>query len=159
MNANLNPHLTDAQFDDLLDTNADHATELHLAECANCRQELAELGEALANFRFAANGIALTHEAIRRPQAHATGKPERRYFRPSAWATGLATAALVLTGSLTVLHRHATIDHAPIAVAAPTNNSISDEALLQDIDSDLSASVPAPLKPLDVTATATSGRN
>jgi len=157
MNANLNPHLTEAQLYDLLDANADRATELHLAECANCRQEFAALGDALGNFRLAANGIALTHEAIRRPQAHATGKPERRYFRPAAWATGLATATLVLAGSLTALHRYTAIEHAPVAVAVPAHDSISDEALLQDIDSDLSASVPEPLKPLDVTAT--SGRN
>jgi hypothetical protein len=153
MNANLNPHLTEAQLYDLLDANADRATELHMAECANCSQEFAQLSEALANFRLAANGIALTHEPIRKPLA----TPQRMHFRPAAWATGLATAALVVAGSLTALHRHTAIEPAPIAVTAPTHDSISDEALLQDIDSDLSASVPAQLKPLDVTAT--SGRN
>jgi len=70
----------------------------------------------------------------------------------------LAAAAMLLTVALPLAmrHQHEAAYAAAMVSSAPAHSIESDEALLEGIDRDLSASVPAPMQSLaDPTASAT----
>jgi len=131
--------------------------QAHLLTCEKCAAELTSLRESLSLFQQATGAYA-GNELRRLPQASLPNRPMLSPFlapalQPAYW---LAAAAL-LAGFLPMqtLHRHA-LQPAP-AVASSNyaeSESESDEALLNDIDREVSASVPAPMQALaDPTAT------
>ncbi len=150
----MTPHLTESQLHDLLSATSDtaaSAAHLHLAACSRCQDDLTNLEQSVANFRLAATNFALLHT----PPRPAVGTTIHRSFfalPKIIWATGLASILAVTAGSLSVLHKPAVV--APPGTAATAAQPVSDEALLQDIDSDLSTSVPPSLQPLDTPTTA-----
>lgn len=146
-------HLTEEQFVELLFAaaapHAVTATEAHLAHCERCAAEFAGLRESLSLFRTATTNYA--NEQLRRmPQC--TIPARRPLLQPAYFA---AAAALVLAAFLPmqILHQRAA-HHQPTTAAmataapAPARTVESDQALLQDIDNDISASVPAPMEAL-----------
>ena len=144
-------HLTDEQFADLLDRA--EPSNPHLDACAECQSELFALRSSLLSFRTAATNLAAvqTPQLVRR-QTYTT---PRSHFRRPIWAASLATAAVLLTVSVSVFRPHHVGAVTP--VAAPEVVTVSDEALLDGIQSDLSTSIPPSLEPLAVpTATPSS---
>jgi anti-sigma factor RsiW len=150
----LTPHLTDEQMAQLLDHSAGTLTQQHLLTCARCQAEVTELRAALTGFRVAATGLAAAETpALRlRPPAAA---PAALGFRRYAWAASFATVAAMLALSVSLLQpAHSGGKAVPPAVAAVTNApAVSDEALLDGIQQDLSTSIPPSLEPLAVPAT------
>ena len=147
-----NQHLTTEQLYDLLDR-PNHASGTHLHVCATCQQEFAILRSSLDNLRLAATNLAAAEMS---PLASRRETPAPAFsFRPQAFAATFATAAVLLTLSVTLLRpHHLQPAAAPAAVTASSPDS--DAALLDGIQQDLSASVPPSLVPLEVTPASTS---
>ncbi len=107
----------------------------HLAECSACRDEVAHLQQQLGLFRTTA--LAYSAESLAsRPQ------PSLAHRRGPSATLGWALAALVLL-ILGLLPLHLfTPKPAPQAVA------MSDDALLDQVDEQLSVAVPSPMESL-----------
>jgi predicted anti-sigma-YlaC factor YlaD len=117
--------------------------EEHLAQCAACRGELAQMESALSQFRT----------AMRDP-ANSVPPPDWREPDPSAhwysWSPRLAliAAALVILVAAPIswrvrLHEQAVREQAALA----------DSQLLESVDSEISQAVPEPMEPLVTLAT------
>jgi hypothetical protein len=148
----MTPHLTEAQLFDLLAATSEAAAspaQLHLAECAQCQDEFTTISESFANFRVAATSFALLHTPPR-PAVGTTVHRSLFALPRMVWATGLATVLAATGVTLSALHHPARV---PSVRVAASPQPVSDEALLQDIDSDLSTSVPPSLQPLDTATT------
>ena len=156
----MTPHLTEAQLHDLLSAATDaaatpaqsFAVQTHLTTCAQCQDDFALLEHSIANFRLAATNFALLHT----PPRPVVGTTVQRSFFAwprIVWATGLASVLAVTGVTFSTLHKPAKVPPTTVAAAA-SPQPVSDEALLQDIDSDLSTSVPPSLQPLDTTPAA-----
>jgi hypothetical protein len=148
-------HLTGEQFGELMAGSTESAggelapAEAHLMVCEQCAAELASLREAICVFREASNAYA-DEELRRRPR---WVLPERRSTSlslvPAYW---VAAAAMFLTAlfPLQVLRRHSAQPQATAVVASstPTSSAQSDEALLEDVNSEISATVPTSMQAL-----------
>ncbi len=151
-------HLTHEQICDfILDPPPESApSAAHLAACAHCSAQLATLNASLRHFQEASRSFA-EREIARRPIVLTL--PRRRNIM--AMPAYLAAAALFLGAVFIPLHLHhpaAPPPPSPVAaVPVSAQSTESDEALLEEINQDLSASVPSPMQPLaDPTADASS---
>src|ERR1700722_9356923 len=131
------PHLTDEQIAELLDQSAGAITQQHLLHCTHCQSEVATLRASLANFRVAATNLAAAETPALSQRRVATPS---RTFRRNAWAASLATAAAMLTISVALIHPNQPVRHDAPNVPTPVAN-VSDEALLDGIQQDLSTSI------------------
>jgi len=151
------PHLTTSQLDALLFAPEASAADDHLRTCTTCAAELASLRETLTTLRSAATATAAHQHALAARNAHQAARSQR----PIRLIGSFAAATLALAIGLPIaLHRTppahpAVSNNAPQpAQAAATNfSSISDDQLLSSVQSDLSASVPDPMLPLESATT------
>jgi hypothetical protein len=165
------PHLTHEQLSDLILACGPHplssdfaALDEHLRACPACSEELTRLSRSLTLFRETSTSFA-RHEfaAIHASRAHETVLPAPHSLaRPLYWvAAVLALAALVPLG----LHHSRAGQSSPVvsATAPAATTQASDDALLEEINQDLSVGVPSPMRPLDdpaaYTSTSASGPN
>ena len=146
-------HLTEEQFGELFATNAAPATpatalaNAHLLSCAQCAAEFASLRESLSHFRQASNAYAC-NELRRQPPITL---PDRPMFSPALEPAYLAAAVAILLAAFLPMQalRRAALQPAPSMVSGITDRSAqSDEALLEDINREISASVPTPMQAL-----------
>jgi len=148
------PHLTSDQMSDLLvsgtvtQTGAE-AAEAHLRTCAACSAELAGLRDALSLFQQASIDHADRDFARLKHPAYPVLPAHRPYSQTLFW---VAASAVLIAGILPLeMHWQRTVSTPPAVTAtafAHTPESESDEALLEDINRELSASVPAPMQAL-----------
>jgi hypothetical protein len=155
-------HLTGEQFGELMAWSTEAASpelavaEAHLLVCELCAAELANMREAISVFREASSAYA--DDELRRMPRWAI--PERPVFThrlvPAYW---LVAAAMFLTAlfPLQVLRRH-TLQPVPAGVSSVTDSDAAsnaaldaqtDEALLDDVNREVSRSVPASMQALD----------
>ena len=163
MNTPTNRHLSHEQLCDVLlaqpaeaASPALEAAGDHLRNCLICASELEALRGSIALFRQA--GSSYAERVYARPVMQRASIAPSPGFRSHVlyWATAAAIAIAVALPF--GLHRHdahapatASVAARPAAVtAAPASaeNVQSDEALLDGIDQDLSAAVPAAMQPL-----------
>jgi hypothetical protein len=151
-NAHLAPHLTEEQFGELLCAssaieNASPA-QAHLLVCEQCASELAGLRNSLALFHEASTAYA-DNQLRRLPQISI---PAARPILPVLLepAYFLAMAAILLAAILPIQtwHRHFAPQVPASTVSVQDRPAESDDALLEDVNRDLSASVPAPMQAL-----------
>ncbi len=143
-------HLTEEQMYDLLDTAADTTSHHHLLDCAACQSEMTNLRASLDLFRDAATNYSAAKAPSRLPVAPPMAV---RFFSPKIWATSFATATALLAISISFLHPLQNGINTPAVAATPaieTATSVSDDALLDGIQQDLSTSIPPSLEPLAV---------
>jgi hypothetical protein len=148
------PHLTEDQFGELLArpvgvaTPAIASAEAHLLACEQCAAELAGLRETLSLFRDAST----THADNVLGRLPPISVPSQGIFSPAVQRAYLATAAaMVFLAALLpmqLLHQHAMRSPAAISAGTPSSLAESDEALLDEVDRDTSASVPTPMQAL-----------
>jgi hypothetical protein len=148
MTPQLATHLTEDQFGELLSRSKDSPSapaEAHVLACEQCASELASLRESLSLFRQASNTYA-DKELRRLPPI---SLPTRRSpaMEPAYWA---ATAALVLAAFLPMqmMHRQSLQAAPAVAITVAVRPAQTDEALLEDVNQAISASVPTPMQSL-----------
>ena len=137
-------HLTCVQFDELLAGAAAGVSEqTHLQLCEQCAAELATLRDSLSLFRVASSAHA-DSELRRRPRMVLPARPA---LGPAYWA---AAGAMVIAAflPLQVLRQRAMQPAASVASSVPDRAAESDEALLDDVNREVTASVPAPMQAL-----------
>lgn len=159
----MTPHLTEEQFAELLAAPrsadpANAAAQAHLAECPSCAAELAGVQDSLALFREASTALAEAHlREVPRPAL-----PVRRPVLlpyPAYWA---AAAAMLFAAFIPIerMRERSTAPKPPVLAQAPaTHSAESDEALLDDVNREISESVPTPMQALADPATATLMQN
>jgi hypothetical protein len=136
-----------------------HIVEDHLRACPLCAAELSSLQSALTNFHAATTSFAdqeLARLTSRIPRTQfATLVPQRKdrlYRSPLLWAcaAALLVGATATTFVPTVLHhQHGVVTTAAVSPAQQTSAAPeSDQALLDEVDDDLAASVPSAMQPL-----------
>jgi hypothetical protein len=136
MNAN---HLSVWEQEEyILQQSADQRTLRHLEECAQCRDSVARLEEGLAVFRGAA--MKWSSECLAARPAQLRLVPERR---PSTfrWAFAAMIPLVLLLLALLPLHLSAPRPSRPTA-------QISDDALLEQVDEQVSVAVPSSMESL-----------
>ncbi|GAC1433066.1 MAG: hypothetical protein NVSMB62_29500 [Acidobacteriaceae bacterium] len=119
----------------------------HVRACAECAVELASLREALALFRETSTAYASEQLAgVQRPSS--VRAPVHSAFSPGLlWAAaGLVVAAGMVP--LEVQHQHRQNTTSATTTHSPAVKPLSDEALLDAVNVELSASVPAAMQPL-----------
>jgi hypothetical protein len=151
-------HLTHNQLCDLLladqqndaSTSEAQVSEIqdHLRDCYACSAELATLTTSLTGYRETAHTIAQRNFTPLPRTAPAPLLAHHSLLHPIYWA--IAATALVIALLPFTPPRHASvIQPQPTRAAAPVAGSTeSDAALLEDINNDLSASIPPPMQPL-----------
>jgi hypothetical protein len=152
-------HLTEQQFAELLAAfprELDEipagselaAAHIHASECADCAAEFTRMRESLALFREA--GTAYAHTHLHRVASWQT--PARRSFgfQPAYWAAAAAAALLAAFIPLQMALRHPAPepDQQPIQTVAQRTPAETDQALLDDVNRELSESVPTPMAAL-----------
>jgi len=111
----------------------------HLAECAGCRTAVEQLQHGVTGFRSAAVEWSAASLAAR-PQQLPMAAARRRPAATLRWAFA-AVVPLVLLVLLLPLHRSSPRPAHPAA-------EISDDALLEQVDEQLSVTVPASMESL-----------
>jgi len=155
----MTPHLSHEQLCDVVLARSPHplssdfaALQDHLHSCPACATELANLSDSLSLFRDASTAFAhqeLTNQRATNGVRNTPILPLRSsLLHPAYWAAAAATilkwAALPLS-----LHRQQPPSTPTSAtVTAPVHTTESDEALLEDINQELSTSIPSPMQPL-----------
>ena len=135
----MNQHLTSDQISEWIIGERKPEIEEHLFECAACRSELALFEKTLSLFRESAHEWSERQSFDeRKTMARIRHEPVRTALNAFGWA---AAAVLLIVASFSVHHR-------PPEQTASTAVSISDEALLERVDAEISQPVPAPMEPL-----------
>jgi hypothetical protein len=147
-------HLTNEQFVTLLiSPGAGHP---HLRSCELCASQLEGLRSSIGDLRDASIVAAERHY---RAAVRAQAAPRRTQRPRLAWAATAVAAALFLGVPFAAKLRtpvHPTVAATPVAGPLTNASNLSDDQLLNNVDSDLSASVPSPLLPLESTSTTAS---
>lgn len=170
----MSQHLNHEQICDLLLSDSDASSPItadasqeahleHLQSCLICASELDLLRRSVTGFRT--TSVAIADRALARRPLQASfraldGKRTARFVSPAFFwaATALLFTAVIPLGlfheNLNPFLKH---HEAPITASttpsAPAHTLESDEALLEGINQDLSASVPSPMQSLaDTTA-------
>jgi anti-sigma factor RsiW len=150
--------LTGEQFGELLARFTEEVgpeptlAEAHLQVCEACSAELASLREAITLFREASDAYA-EQELRGIPRWRLPNRSVFSHtFVPAYW---FVAAAMFLTAllPLQVMRRHAQGTPPAVAATATVSNAASsaqsDEALLEDVNREVSRSVPASMQDLD----------
>lgn len=156
----MNTHLSEKE---MLRWQAGEASELerrHVAECAECQAHMQPLSDALSWFGAAARQWGADKAAAQRT-LHVVAATTQRWYR-FAVAAALACVLLVATG--TMLHWQKK-QNAPMQAQAPqqqhetTQQELArDNALLDEVDQDVSQEVPTALQPLSWSGSDTTAR-
>jgi len=117
------------------------ARSLHLQTCNQCVQELEQLAQVFTDLRTASTEMAAAHRRLAILPA-----PNRSLSR-WAYASAALIALAIAIVPIALHHQHSTSQQAQ-QPAPHIQQTISDEALLNNIQQDLSASVPAAMEPL-----------
>jgi hypothetical protein len=149
-------------------TSGFHIVEDHLRACPLCAAELSSLQTSLGNFQAATTSFANQELSLLRALypnripnrrnvqsiASADSRPTARiYHKPLAWAiaAGLVVATSIGTLVPRGLHHQPALHAASAVVGAihpSTSAAESDQALLEEVDDDLSSNVPSAMQPL-----------
>jgi hypothetical protein len=152
-------HLTEEQFGELIAASAKGTAagtapaEAHLQGCGQCSAELVSLRECLTLFREASTAY-VDRELRRIPQVKLPARRRLLFFpvlESAYWAAAAAAIFLAALLPMQTLHRRAA-QPAPAVAAGAANVSVgseSDEALLDDVNREESASVPAAMQALE----------
>jgi hypothetical protein len=150
-------HLTEEQFGELLcapprtGVQTPSPEEAHIQSCEQCAAELAGLRESLLLFRDASTAFA--DDQLRHlPPMHL---PARTELAPALWPAYLATAAALLLAAflpMQILWQRASRPAPQARISTTSRIQVyakeSNEALLNDIDREVSASVPDSMQAL-----------
>jgi hypothetical protein len=133
-------HLSAGRIAECVGGGASEDERRHVRECAQCGAEIARMESALGQFREAVRGWSgeQSERALERARAAAARRgPARVWFR---WPV-LAAAALALAMVVAPVYR--TVRDRQRAAEA-----LADAQLLEQVDREVTESVPSPMEPL-----------
>lgn len=133
----MNGHLKPEQFSESVAGFCEPEIERHLSDCAECRAEVARLQEILGGFRSSVQDWSYRKMPVARPLPLDRSVMRFTQFRTVAAVLMLAIA--VLAGWMLRRDDAITGRHQP---------ALSDAALLEQIDKQVSREVPSHLEPL-----------
>jgi hypothetical protein len=134
-------HLSRQQQEECLIDRPAPTVVRHLAECVECRTAVEQLERGLNNFRNA--GIAWSAELLAaRPQQLLFARPQPTSRTAFRWAMAVALPLVLLICALLGVH----LASPPPQHAEATK--ISDDALLEQVDEQLSVAVPSSMESL-----------
>ncbi len=133
-------HLSDEQFAALLA--GDAGTSEHVRECPQCRAELETIASGLRNWTEAARRHATRPEGFWDRQSNSVFSRAQARLRRRLWMPVAAAAILLLSAALVLTGLAPRRPVSPL-VAAETSN----DALLRQIEEQLSSDVPDALAP------------
>lgn len=139
----MNRHLNDEQWAAAVLNVTDETAARHLAECANCREEVRSFAAAANVLQAQARKVAEQSEAFWRQQREGINKRvvARDFIHPwKRWIWITATVMLVLLAS-TLLSRNSA---PPIQTAAQTD---PDDVLLLSVQRSIQSNLPQALRP------------
>jgi hypothetical protein len=152
-------HLTHEQLCDLIladsslwqesdSRNLSDVVQTHLRACPLCSAELKNLRDSLTHFRDASASYARHEFAQSYAQRSSIAPPHSFLTQPLYWTA----AVVVFVAALFPLSMHRQAGSASSVIrgsaAVSSQTMESDEALLTDIDQQVSADVPSPMEPL-----------
>jgi hypothetical protein len=129
-------HLSPVEISEWLAGIRTPGAERHLAECAGCAWELERASEPLTRFGAAARAWCAAETPAPRPELVAPTVRRRR--RVAAMRVVLAAAAALLVAA-PVYYRH----------QRALETARQDEALLEQVQTEVSRSAPEPMQPLE----------
>ncbi len=157
----MNEHLTHQELTDHLLGTRSATVEAHLASCSTCSKELYQFRESLGTFRSAVRNWSEAERPVQRQVF-----PVPRSFD---WLLVGAMALVLLTFSLIFWVDRSSDNNAqnqqtPVQqMATVDNNSLAqiqqDNELLSNINQELSEGLPAPMQPLQVADSGTTGKS
>ena len=130
-------HLSSVEISEWLAGIRASDAERHLAECAVCAAELERAGEPLARFGAATRAWCAAETPV--PRLGSGGSAVRRRQRFMTMRVALAAAAALLLVAAPVYRQH----QRAIEMAR------QDEALLEQVQTEISRSAPEPMQPLE----------
>lgn len=151
MNGN---HLTSEEMDALLMDAEARERSQHLRVCGACAAEFESLQAAVSELRAAVIASAERHRSVAVLPAPAHRTPR------AMWSLAAAAVLLCVTGPVVLHHRpaHVAVVQLPKPEVQVAVSEVSDAQLMNDIQQDLSSSVPQEMLPLtakDASASAT----
>ena len=154
----MNTHLTSEELTDLLLGVHTYSMDSHLRVCSDCRRELEQMQESIQSFRSASHAWSEKARASesRKLQLHSVRKPG--IVRPWMFAVA-AVALLVLVFGIYRMKQpqseqahSVTVTPASVAADLSQEQLAQDNELLSQINAEIAEDVPAPMQPLQVTA-------
>lgn len=141
-------HLSSVEISEWLAGTRTPAAEGHLAECAGCAAELARAAEPLARFGLATRAWCAAETPV--PRLGSVATAVRRRHRFTMMRVALVAAAVLLLAAPVYRHHQRALEMAR-----------QDEALLEQVQTEVSRSAPEPMQPLEklVAWNAPSGRS
>ena len=126
-----------------------------LADCSAAESESAEMQEMRQMFASLRENSYVTAERHRAVAQRSASRAAHAQPKRMVWATAFAALAVCAAAPLEVHHRHTVkaTEEARLqdeAIRKQKADQLTDEALLTNIESDLSSSVAQPLQPLSV---------
>jgi anti-sigma factor RsiW len=119
----------------------------HLAECAACRAEVARLEHGVAVFRSAAVDWS-SHCLATRPQELRSVSLKRFSIISMRWGLAAAVPVVLLLLALLPLHLFHLTGPAIAHPATQISAQLSDDALLEQVDEQVSVAVPSSMESL-----------
>ena len=160
----MNAHLTPEELTEQLLGSSSLTVNAHLLGCPACAGELDGLKSSISNFRDSAHNwsddnLATVESASLRLQSQT---PRRPY---AGWILVAAAMILLVAGSAAYLRQsripnqaHVVQVATPVANAQESQSQLDqDNQLLSEVSGELAESVPAPMEPLLVSESGTSG--
>ena len=156
-------HLTKEEFTDNLLGVSSLTVNAHLLGCPACADELERVKRGIAGFRDAAQGWS--EQAVLATESSATrARTPRARSRPT-WVLAMAAMILFIAGLLIYTRKEMVVSQSPpAAVSTPTTGAAlsqaqldQDNQLLTQVSVELSEAVPAPMQPLLVSESGTTG--
>jgi hypothetical protein len=129
-------HLSSVEISEWLAGIRTSGAERHLAECAGCAAELERAGEPLALFGVATRAWCAAEPPAPWPQPIELAVRRRGLF--AGVRVALAAAAVLLVAAPVYLQHQRAIERAR-----------QDEALLEQVQTEISRSAPEPMQPLE----------
>ena len=142
----MSEHLNAGQISEWIAGERGSDAERHLNACAACRSQLEEFQATLAGFRSSVRGWSeAQYGAGKRPAWRLDG-PARRAQPPLYWAA--MAAAFCALMAILVIQGSAPHPRFSGGADSSTHTSIMDAALMRQVDTEVSQTVPDAMEPL-----------
>jgi hypothetical protein len=154
----MNEHLSSKQIAEWIAGNRTAIGEQHITGCMQCRRELDSFSASLSLFSNSVRAWSEHEQSLAQSaQVRAAAPLQARFAHPLRWATIAASLLLLLLSGMTY-REHVAEQHR--IEQRQLERARADAALLEQVDTEVSQSVPSTFEPLaQLMYTDTAGQN